>query len=216
MSDPILNSSSFHEGLRLGLDDAYLTLWHEGLKRLTRFYIARGFVNEAEDLWSETHMKLRRTRCSTFDPAKGSFEGWLYTVGKNVANDLMRKRESSVSIDDCIGLATSDSNEKEEGGLRYLEVLVKRAEKLLRPDDRTILSLRIVEELSYDSISKELGISVPAVTKRVSRAVERLWIEMERLSTRELPRRNRRRSRRSSGTVVSAPDKKQKKSAGSR
>lgn len=216
MSDSTLNSSSFHEGLRLGLDDAYVILWHEGSKRLIGCYIAQGFVNEAEDLWSETFMKLFRTRCLTFDPAKGSFEGWMYTVGKNVAIDLMRKREPWGRIDDYISLASPNSDEKEKGGSRYLEVLVKRAQALLRPDDRTILSLRIVEELSYDSISKKLGISVPAVTKRVSRALERLWIEMERLSTRELPRRNRRRSRRSSGTVVSAPDKKQKKSAGSR
>lgn len=199
MSDSILKSNSLHEGLWSGHDEAYLILWSEGYKIMIAFYIRKGLVHEAEDLWSQTFIKLLRTRCMSFNPAKGSFEGWLFTVGKNVAIDFKRKQEAEISIDDCLGLAASDSDKKNKGGSRYWKLLVNRAQALLKPDDRTILSLRVVQELSYDSISKELGISVVAATKRVSRALERLYLELERLSTHELPRRIGRLSRRSSG-----------------
>ncbi len=211
MSDSILNSPEFQKDLRLGLDKAYVTLWLVGIKCLMGYYITHGLIYEAEDLWSETWLKLYRTRCSSFDPAKGSFEGWLFTVGKNIAVDLARKRkeetESIIPIDDCIHPPCPDLNEAEIGGSRYLKVLVKRAEALLGPDDRTILLLRVVHGWSYDWISEELGISVSTVTRRGSRALERLWIKMERLSNRELPRRVRRSSRRNTGRTVSASHK---------
>lgn len=219
MSDSILNSHEFHESLRLGLDEAYVTLWREGSKQMVGYYIRKGFINEAEDLWSETHLKLLRTRCESFDPAKGSFEGWLFTVAKNVAVDLVRKLEQeqdTIPFEDCGYPALHDPDEEEIGGPRYLEVLVKRAEASLGPNDRTILSLRIVESLSFDAISCELGISVPAAAMRVSRALERLRIEMERLSTRELPRRIGRCKRRNSGRAVSAECQKQRESSGSK
>lgn len=220
MSNSIFNSHEFHEELRLGLDEAYVKLWREGFKVLMGYYITHGLINEAEDLRSETFLKLYRTRCVSFDPAKGSFEGWVFTVGKNTAIDLLRKRkeedETTIPIDDCQHPTLPDSDEKETGGLRYLKVLVKRAEALLGPDDRTVLLLRLVQGWSYDWISEELGISVPTVTKRVSRALDRLWTEMERLSTRELQRRVRRPSRRNTGRTVSTSHQDQTKSLGAR
>lgn len=93
MSDSILNSYEFQEDLRLGINEAYVTLWQIGIKYLMGYYITHGLIYEAEDLWAETCLKLYRTRCSSFDPAKGSFEGWLFTVGKNIAVDLVRKRK---------------------------------------------------------------------------------------------------------------------------
>lgn len=207
MSDSTLNSHQFHEELRLGLDEAYVKLWQDGIKCLMGYYITHGFVEEAEDLWSETCLKLYRTRCSSFNPAKGSFEGWLFTVGKNIAVDLARQRkeerESTIPIDDWRPPTLPNSDEEEIGGSRYLKVLVKRAEALLSTDDRTILLRRVVQRWSYDWISEELGISIPNVTKRVSRALDRLWTQMERLSTRELPQRVRRSSCRNTGRTVS-------------
>src|SRR5438046_2288812 len=106
MSESILNSSRLHKCLRLGLAEAYIILWREGYKILIGFYIRNGLVHEAEDLWSATFVKLLRTRCKSFNPAKGSFEGWLFTVGKNVAIDFIRKQrerhEAETSLDDWI------------------------------------------------------------------------------------------------------------------
>ena len=217
MSHSILNSSTFPERLHAGDDEAYVILYREGLAILKPCFMNMGLINDAEDLLSETVIKLRRTRCASFNPSKGSFEGWFYCVGRNLAIDVIRKREGEVPLDDYRDhVKVGNSTEEEESGSRFLKVLVKRAEASLGPNDRAILSLRIVEGLSFNAISCELGISVSAAAMRVSRALERLHIEMERLSTCELPRRIRRCKRRNFGRVVSASCQKQRKSSGSK
>lgn len=217
MSDSILNSTSLHKGLRSGHDEAFIILWCEGFKFVFAIYVHLGLVDEAEDLWSETFIKLREETYSTYDPRKCPFECWLKKVSRNVALDLIRKRRRQVSLDACASLASPELNlEEKEGGSHELKVLLKRAEASLEPNDRTILSLRIIEGLSHKLIADELRISESAVAMRVSRALKRLWIEMKGLSSRELPRRIRRSARRHSARVVPPPYQKRRKSTGAR
>ena len=212
MSDSILNSNSLHEGLRLGLDDAYVVLWREGFKFLAPYYRALGFVDEAEDLWSDTFIKLRERRYSTYDPQKSPFECWLKIFARSVAYDLMRRRRRGREIIEArlnlqLQCAEIGPDEKEGGSLE-LRKLVRRAEASLRPNDRIILSLRVIEGLSFELIAEKLGIPESAAAMRAFRALERLWIEMERLSPREFPRRIKRpRSRHPTGTVSASPQK---------
>jgi len=199
MADSILNSSSFHEGLRSGLDDAYVILWREGFKLLVACYFALGFTDEAEDLWSETFIKLYQTNCSTFDPQKGRFQSWLFTVGRRAAYDLMRKRRrrDEVPLDSCLDSQLTDIGpDKKEGGSLELRTLARRAKASLSENDRIILSLRVEEGLPFELIAEKLGISASTAAKRASRALKRLWIAFERLSPSELPRRIRRPKRR--------------------
>jgi len=213
MSDSILNSKSLHEGLRAGDDEAFIILWLEGFKLVFACYVRLGLVDEAEDLWSETFIKLRKGRYSTYNLSKCPFDRWLKKVSRNVALDLIRKRRRQVSLEACANLASLEPNhEEKEGGSHELKVLVKRAEASLGPNDRTILSLRVIEGLSVKLIADELRISESAVAMRVLRALERLWIEMKGLSPRELPRRIRRSARRHPTRVVPPPSQKRRKS----
>jgi RNA polymerase sigma factor (sigma-70 family) len=206
MSDSILNSESLHEGLHSGHDEAFIILWREGFKLVFACYVRLGLVDEAEDLWSETFIKLLGGTYSTYDPRKCPFECWLMKVSRNVALDLIRKRRRQVSLEACANLASPEPNlEEKEGGSHELKVLIKRAEASLGPNDRTIISLRVVEGLSHKLIADELRISESAVAMRVLRATERLWIEMKGLSPRELPRRIRRSARRYPARVVPPP-----------
>jgi RNA polymerase sigma factor (sigma-70 family) len=204
MFDSILNSNNLHEGLRSGLDEAYVILWREGFKFLIPCYKALGFVDEAEDLWSDTFIKLRERRYSTYNPQKSPFECWLKIVARSVAYDLMRKRERGREIIEArLNLQCAEIGPDEKGsGSLELRKLVRRAEASLRPNDRIILSLRVIEGLSFELIAEKLGISESAAAMRAFRALERLWIEMERLSPRELPRRIKRpRCRHPAGTI---------------
>ena len=183
MSDSILNSKSLHEGLRAGHEEAFIILWREGFKLVFACYVRLGLVDEAEDLWSEICLRLRKGKYSTYNPRKCPFDRWLRKVNRNVALDLIRKRGREVSLEECASLASPELNhEEKEGGSHELKVLVKRAEASLGPNDRTILSLRVIEGLSLKLIADELRISESAVAMRVSRALERLWIKMKGLS----------------------------------
>src|SRR5690242_8764276 len=49
----------------------------------------------AEDLHQETWMAVARNAAS-FDPAKSSFRGWLYTVARNKVWDHFRRQKVAV------------------------------------------------------------------------------------------------------------------------
>ena len=149
MSDSILNSKSLHDGLHAGHEQAFIILWREGFKLVFACYVRLGLVDEAEDLWSETVIKLRNGKYSTYNPRKRQFDRWLKKVSRNVALDLIRKRRREVSLEECASLASPEPNHEEKvGGAHELKVLVKRAEASLEPNDRIILSLRVMEGLS--------------------------------------------------------------------
>ena len=60
-----------------------------------------GNIHTAEELAEDTFVLLGTKKPK--DKGKGSFKTWLYTIGRNIAlNDLKRKaRTTQISVDDC-------------------------------------------------------------------------------------------------------------------
>jgi RNA polymerase sigma-70 factor (ECF subfamily) len=104
---------------------------------------------------------------------------WLFTILHNLAVNQFRqvkKRGPHVTIEE-----TSESNFGEdavqERKLMYQDVLNKLAK--LPEDQRAVLLLVAVEDLSYADAAKVLNIPVGTVMSRLSRARERLQQEIE-------------------------------------
>jgi RNA polymerase sigma-70 factor, ECF subfamily len=51
--------------------------------------------------------------------------------------------------------------------------------RLLPPDQRAALELRVVQQLDYDEVAGRLGISQNAARLRVSRALRSLTVELQ-------------------------------------
>ena len=110
---------------------------------------------------------------------EGDVRAWLFTILHNLAIDQFRQsstRGSHLSIDetqeDNFGEAAS-----QEQKLMYQDVLNKLAR--LPEDQRAVLLLVAVEDLSYADAAKALNIPVGTVMSRLSRARERLQREIE-------------------------------------
>jgi RNA polymerase sigma-70 factor (ECF subfamily) len=104
---------------------------------------------------------------------------WVFTILHNLAMTRLRRtasRARHIAIEDAqenmFALAPS-----QEHGLRYRELL--QALSRLPEEQKTVLLLATVEELSYAETAKVLDIPVGTVMSRLSRARERLLKEMD-------------------------------------
>jgi RNA polymerase sigma-70 factor (ECF subfamily) len=109
----------------------------------------------------------------------GDVRAWLFTILHNLAISQFRQsatRGRHVSIDET---NEDDFGEAavQEQKLMYQDVLSKLAK--LPEDQRAVLLLVAVEDLSYGDAAKVLNIPVGTVMSRLSRARERLQQEIE-------------------------------------
>jgi RNA polymerase sigma factor (sigma-70 family) len=109
----------------------------------------------------------------------GEVRAWLFAILHNLAVDQFRKtaaRGRHVAIDET-GEDNFGEAAAQEHRLMYQDVLNKLAR--LPEEQRTVLLLVAVEDLSYADAAKVLNIPVGTVMSRLSRARERLQQEIE-------------------------------------
>jgi RNA polymerase sigma-70 factor, ECF subfamily len=104
----------------------------------------------------------------------GSVRGWLFAILHNLAVDQFRKiasRGRHVTIEEA-GEGHFGEAASQEHRVMYQDVLNKLAK--LPEEQRTVLLLVAVEDLSYADAAKVLRVPVGTVMSRLSRARERL------------------------------------------
>ena len=138
-------------------------------------------VASADDLVQDC---LERAVSRWYQRRDGDVRAWLFTILHNLAVNQFRKANSRgwhVPIDetneDSFGEAA-----RQEQQLIYHDVLARLAR--LPADQRAVLLLVAVEDLSYAEAAKVLGIPVGTVMSRLSRARERLQQDIEGGATR--------------------------------
>jgi RNA polymerase sigma factor (sigma-70 family) len=122
---------------------------------------------------------LERAVSRWYQRRDGNVRAWLFSILHNLAVDHFRRsaaRGQHVGLDET---ADSDivANAAQEQGLMYRDVLNRLAG--LPEDQRAVLLLVAVEDLSYTAAAKVLDIPVGTVMSRLSRARERLRQEIE-------------------------------------
>jgi RNA polymerase sigma-70 factor (ECF subfamily) len=109
----------------------------------------------------------------------GDVRSWLFSILHNLAIDQFRKisaRGRHVTVDETSEDDLSDTAAQEHR-LMYQDVLNKLAK--LPEEQRSVLLLVAIEDLSYADTAKVLNIPVGTVMSRLSRARERLQQEIE-------------------------------------
>lgn len=131
----------------------------------------------AQEVFIRAFRSLKSFKCES------SFSSWLYRITANMCIDFIRKnkkRYNVVSIDSAESEAFplelpdirySPENELEKKELRKA---VDEALSVLAPEQRSILFLRELEDMSYAEISECLGIDVGTVKSRIFRARAKL------------------------------------------
>ena len=139
-----------------------------------------GNIQTAEELAEDTFVLLGTKKPR--DKGGSSFKTWLYTIGRNVAIDYLRKyrKRMFISLDDSAELA-SEEEEIERAYIRKeQQITVHRAMRRLSPDYRQVLWLVYFEELSSKEAARIMRRSIRSVESLLYRAKKSLKAQLER------------------------------------
>ena len=141
---------------------------------------------DAEEITQDTFIRAHRVIAQFRGTA--SFSTWIHQIATNLAHNRYwywwrRKRDQSFSLDADIGDTGStlhdilpDGAEGPGSEAVHNEFVARVAECMgkLKPEHARILTLRNVENRSYEEIAEELGLSIGTVKSRINRAREAL------------------------------------------
>ena len=134
----------------------------------------------AEDLTEDTFVKLiaRRPRFS----GKSTFKTWLYSIGRNVARDYLRKnsRVSTVSVEDAMALISDETDIVHNYIRTERKCQVHKAMKRLNKDYRQVLYLVYFEDFQNEQVASIMGKSKKQIENLVYRAKLSLKSELEK------------------------------------
>jgi RNA polymerase sigma-70 factor (ECF subfamily) len=155
---------------------AFGALYDRYVQRVYRYCLYRtNNAPEAEDLTAQIFLAalegLPRYR------QDGHFAAWLFSIARNKVAEYHRRAQPD-PLDESqlpplqIDLAlTVEKSQRREKLLRLIQALAE--------DERELIHLRYVAELSFAGIAKSLNKNEDAVKKTLYRLVARLKVEME-------------------------------------
>ena len=132
----------------------------------------------AEEIVQETMVKIWR-KASQFDPAKASATTWIYTIGRNLRIDMLRKtfRPEPDYLDPIF---TPDpepqgfDNVSRDQETKRIAAAVAN----LPGEQREVLKLAFFEDKAHGQIAVELCIPLGTVKSRIRLAFKRMRAEL--------------------------------------
>ncbi len=137
---------------------------------------ARGLAHDAQradDLVQDT-LERAWGRFSMWQ-RRGAIRSWMFGIMHNLYIDRLRSQRNSPEEDAGEELPDAAALPADRLGLRDLE----RALQRLSSEQREVLLLVGVEEMSYREIASAIGVPIGTVMSRLSRARERLRAELD-------------------------------------
>ena len=147
------------------------------VEQVFRYLFSRiGNVHEAEDVTAQTFLAA----FESFDKFRqdGHFASWLFGIARNKAMDHFRRPDHSSHMDGSSEIAVEDNTlarmiktEQEEA----LSTLIQA----LSEEDRELLRLRFLADMSFPEIARFLHRNEEAVKKTTYRLLARLHSQLE-------------------------------------
>lgn len=134
-----------------------------------RFFMSHtlGDVQLSDDLAQDTFIKAY-THLATFK-ARSGFSTWLYRIAYNVLYDYTRSRKLSEDID-----SSREVMERGKMSSESLKLDIYRAMTLLSVDERTCITLQLMDGFSLDEISEITGMPKGTVKSHLFRGKNKL------------------------------------------
>ena len=148
--------------------------WHNRLRRVV-WRLTDGHP-DGPDIVQEVWMTVVRRMNRLEDPA--AFPHWLYRIASAKCADWVRRRGRDRSLKHAVAEESSERSDHPAGsGDR---AVVRRALQRLPEDQRLILTLFYLDELSTVEIAEAFEIPVGTVKSRLFRARNQLRMQIER------------------------------------
>ncbi|MDP2856328.1 MAG: RNA polymerase sigma factor [bacterium] len=133
--------------------EAFGLIYDHFLDRIYRFiYLKVTNREETQDLAQQAFMKAWEA-INRFEDEGLPFSSWLYRIARNLVIDFYRVQKKNISLDESIGVMHPDDLEEQMLKSQEQEE-VKRALSDLTDEQRDIIVLRFVDDLSYKEIGK--------------------------------------------------------------
>ena len=156
--------------------EALMRRYHAPLRRMLHAILRNR--DDTEDLLQETFLRAWRF-LHRFDRGR-PFGPWLLRIGVNLARNHLRRRRraSELSLDEPSGVEgeegfegawLADARTLEELDHRRLLAATRAALADLPEEQRVVLEMRLLAEMSYREIAEALGIPIGTVMSRLNR-----------------------------------------------
>ncbi len=134
-----------------------------------RFFLNQTLGDEqlSDDLAQETFIKAY-VNITKFR-GMASFSTWLMRIAYNVFYDYLRARRQTEDIDTSKALARQITS-----GDGNLKMDIYKALTLLKPEERTCITLQLIDGYPIDQISKITGIAENTVKSHLKRGKEKM------------------------------------------
>ena len=166
----------FRDGDESGLTDI-IREYRDGLI----FYLNSivGDINLAEELAEDTFVLLGTKKPR--DKGKSSFKTWLYTIGRNLTLNYLKKasKKNEVSIENCAELSSDENNPECTYIKGERNLIIHRAMQKLKPEYRQILWLIYFEGFNNKESAIVMKKSVHNIETLVYRARKSLKTQLE-------------------------------------
>ena len=140
-----------------------------------RFFLNQtlGDVQLSDDLAQETFIKayLNITRFRGLS----SFSTWLMRIAYNVFYDDVRARKQTEDVDTSMSALRQTSS----NGDSNLKMDIYAALAMLKPDERTCITLQLIDGYPIDQISKITGIADNTVKSHLRRGKEKMAVYLK-------------------------------------
>lgn len=158
---------------------AFQTIFEHFAPRLKSFVLRQGTDEQmAEEIVQETMVKIWR-KASQFDPAKASATTWIYTIGRNLRIDMLRKtfRPEPDYLDPIF---TPDPEPQGfDNVLRDQETKrIAAAVANLPGEQQEVLKLAFFEDKAHGQVAVELCIPLGTVKSRIRLAFKHMRAEL--------------------------------------
>lgn len=168
--------STWVEAIATGRDrSAFESLFRQFAPRLKTYFLRCGASHPlADELVQEAMLTVWR-KAALFDPAKGGVGTWLFTIGRNLYVDAIRRDRRPEFDPHDPGFAPDSEAAADFGMIKaQSEAQVRKLLMDLPAEQREILQLSFFADRPHSAIAKELDLPIGTVKSRVRLALRRI------------------------------------------
>lgn len=169
-------NEDWFEAISKGDDQAFTELYYSSYKELFGFLLSLTRNKEdAEDLLQNTYIRIRNG--SHLYKKQGTPMTWMCAIAKNQYLDFIRKNKKNNSVDyDEVENYVSEGMEKQSPQMKNVEdkMLIEHIFNILGEEERTIVTLHMIDGLKHREIAELVGLSLSTVLSKYNRSLKKL------------------------------------------
>jgi len=147
--------------------DQIFNQWYEPIRNF--IYYKTGNVHLAEDIAQDTFLKIWEKKD---DINTSTIKAFLFTIATNILNNKMDHQKVSFKFINTYQQSGKVSSPDFEMEMREFNEKLQKALADLDENKRTVFLMNRIDELTYKQIADNLGLTVKAIEKRMTKALD--------------------------------------------